>query len=166
MTLKELLNIVNAFYPKENAFNDPELKENRWYDKLSDKCFNAKNNQGQWIELITQLKRDLKIEITEFILLDDLNPSFIAVLLTESYTRPESEGYEPCQLILKISVLAPVYCLYFDNFVSTQSKRLIRNNPITDKEKTALIGVKNKMKELYPSFTDLTFQWLSTYCLI
>jgi len=155
MGITELKRIVDEYYPRGISLNDPEILHNKLFKKVSDICLKAHNNQGQWANLLQKARKKFTGEITEFVLLKELNPSFIAVFITEEYQRPKSENYEPCQLILKISVLAPVYSIYFDNFVSTHDKRIIRCNPITEIENTLLTELKKTVKETFSTYSHL-----------
>ncbi|WP_426669178.1 hypothetical protein ACPPVU_23510 [Mucilaginibacter sp. McL0603] len=155
MEINELIKIVDSYYPEGITLNDPELLNNSLFIKLLNVCLEANENNYQWIELLKGLKNKLSIEITEFVLLTDCNPSFVAVFLTENYERPKPKDYEPFQLILKISVIAPVYSIYFDNFVSDGNKRIIKSNPTTEKEKLVFNEVQESVIKLYQNYSPL-----------
>lgn len=155
MEIKELIKIVDYYYPQGVDINRLELLANKSYLKLATKCREASANNKQWKELLYGLKANLDIEITEFDLLLKSNPSFIAAFLTEEYQRPKHSNYESFQLILKVSVIAPVYSLYFDNFVSDWNSRLIRSNPVTEKESIAINQVQEIIKRTYNNYSHL-----------
>jgi len=155
MNREELMKIVKTYYPQGVLLNDPNLSNHPTYKKLINVCLSCNNDQNQWKTFIAQLKKASSVEIKEFILLSDFNPSLIAVFLTSNYERPKPLTYEPLQLVLKMSVLAPVYMLYFDNFVSDWNKRIIRENPITEREKQIFDQVKNKIINFYDVYSQL-----------
>ncbi|MFI5159552.1 MAG: hypothetical protein ACHQF4_11845, partial [Sphingobacteriales bacterium] len=142
MGIPEVIKIVDAYYPMGVDIDQLELSGHEPYLQLTTKCREADHNNKQWKEFLYAFKKRMNIEITEFVLLSKSNPSFIAVFLTEDYKRPKDSNYESFQLILKISVIAPVYSLYFDNLVSDWSYRLVRTNPTTKKERLALNHIR------------------------
>lgn len=162
--MKEYLDIIYKYYPKDIALNDPELLGNKLFEKLISKCLAANKNQSQWIRFIKDLKSNLDIEITEFNRLPEFNPSFIAVFLVEEYERPKPGDYEPFQLVVKVSVIAPVYILYFDNLASGYNNRLIRDNPITEKEIFIFNSVRENLLKTYPGYGH--FDLSMAFCMV
>jgi hypothetical protein len=157
MKLNNLVKIVNEYYSEGMSLDDPERHNQQTFLKLTKLCLEANNGQEQWNLFLNKIKASSKVEITEFIFLSEFNPSFIAVFLTEDYQRPKPVGYEPLQLVLKISVLAPVYSIYFDNLASDWNKRLFRTNPATDQERTIFSRVEENINHLYPAYVKLDF---------
>jgi len=155
MGIPELIKIVDAYYPIGIDIDQLELSGHESYLQLTNKCREADHNNKQWKEFLNAFKKRMNIEITEFVLLSKSNPSFIAVFLTDDYKRPKGSNYEPFQLILKVSVIAPVYSLYFDNFVSDWNSRLIRSNPVTEKESIAINQVQEIIKRTYNNCSHL-----------
>lgn len=153
MEIKELINIANKYYDSEILDTDASDS----FSRLRKLCSEASGNQENWILFLNSIKAIANIEITEFVLLKELNPSFIAVFLTEEYKRPKPKGYQPMQLVLKLSVLAPTYHLYFDNLDSENNKRLIRTNPITDKENLIFNKILEKLNLHYPGYSQFDF---------
>jgi hypothetical protein len=154
MEIQKLIKIVDDYYPKGVSINNIEL-HNESFLKLITDCQEADLNKKQWTEILYEFKTNLNIEITEFVLLSKFNPSFIAVFLTENYERPKLSNYEPFQLVLKISAIAPVYSLYFDNLVSDWNSRLIRGNPVTKKERIAFDHIRKSMGRNYNNYSYL-----------
>src|ERR1700761_2926985 len=145
MEFEKLLQIANDNYEHgKTLFAD--------YEKLTKLCLLAKADEERWITLIENVKKRLKIEITDFSLKGNINPSFVAIFLTEEYKKPRPEGYQPSQLILKISVLAPVYMLYFDNFDSKNNMRIVITNPVTQREQEAFNVVEQEFIQRYPGY--------------
>jgi len=155
MEIPELIKIVDAYYPIGVDLNQLELSGDEPYLQLTNKCREADHNNKQWKEFLNSFKKRINIEITEFVLLSKSNPSFIAVFLTEDYKRPKDSNYESFQLVLKISAIAPVYSLYFDNLVSDWSYRLVRTNPVTKKERLALDHIREIMVKMYDNYSCL-----------
>jgi|GEM_PF-1751245 len=155
MGIPELIKIVYTYYPIGVDIDQLELSGHESYLQLTNKCREADHNNKQWKEFLYAFKKLMNIEITEFVLLSKSNPSFIAVFLTEDYNRPKDSKYESFQLVLKISVIAPVYSLYFDNLVSDWSHRLVRTNPITKKECLAHDHIREIIEKLYDNYSHL-----------
>jgi len=152
MKIQELIKIVDTYYPIGVDINQLELSG---HEPLTNKCREADINNKQWKEFLYAFKKHTNIEITQFVLLSRSNPSFIAVFLTEDYKRLRDSNYESFQLVLKISVIAPVYSLYFDNLVSDWNYRLVRTNPITKKERLALDSAREIIKKMYNNYSHL-----------
>ncbi|MGF7041696.1 hypothetical protein [Mucilaginibacter lappiensis] len=161
MTTEELIKLIDDYYPQNIALNDPQIRNHNLYVKLLNICKEANQDQGQWPTLMANLKSRLNLEITEFVLLAKANPSFIAVFLTENYKRPKPEGYEPCQLILKVSVIAPVFSIYFDNLVSDWNYRQIRSNPISEKERLVYSQIQETVTKFYHNFSHFDVSGMS-----
>ncbi|NNU33210.1 hypothetical protein HK413_01730 [Mucilaginibacter sp. S1162] len=99
------------------------------------------------------MKKDLNVEITEFVFLEQLNPSFIAVFIVNDYADTGLSNYQPCQLVLKISALAPVYSIHFDNLISDWSKRIVRVNSINEKELFVFDKIEENIQKYYAKFS-------------
>jgi hypothetical protein len=159
MIIKEFEQIVFEHYPVGVDLNNPKILENNLFRKLISKCNNA--NSELWSLFLSEIKLDEKFEITEFLFLNEYNPSFIAVFILEEYERPKPVGYQPQQLVLKISVIAPYFALYFDNLVSDFNKRLFRNNPISENEILVYFKIIKALEKNYTSYSmfnlDLAF---------
>jgi len=157
MEITDLIAIIDKYYPKNIVLNNPELLNQISFSNLKNICLEAYNDQDQWKMFLNEIKSKFDIEITEFVLLNERNPSFIAVFLTENYERPKPVGYEPLQLVLKLSVIAPVYTIYFDNLASDWNKRLIRTNPITKQETSVFNQIRENMDRFYSNYSKLDF---------
>ena len=157
MKINELVKTVDNFYPNNIVLNNPILLQDISYKNLINRCLSANDQQNTWREFIASMRSKLTVEITEFVLLSEFNPSFIAIFLIEDYQRPNKVFYQPLQLTLKISVLAPVYTLYFDNFDAETNKRIIRCNSINEKEKKIIDQVKFSLEKSYPEFSPFPF---------
>ena len=57
MEIKELVEIIDRYYPPDIALNDPRIKANNLYTKLSKACMDAKNDQKQWHVFLADIKK-------------------------------------------------------------------------------------------------------------
>lgn len=164
MKIRKLIDIVNNYYSKDLEISNSDSDRQNNTTEIKRKCQDALRDQSRWKKFLNEIKEKSSIEVTEFILLQEFNPSFIAVFLTEEYTRPKPKDYQPLQLVLKLSVLAPVYSTYFDNLVSETNKRLIRINPVTEKEKIIIDYIHEGLKNHYMDHSIFDFS-MSFYAL-
>ncbi|HEY0245874.1 MAG TPA: hypothetical protein VGC01_09950 [Mucilaginibacter sp.] len=160
MEIIELIKIVDRYYPPNVNLASAELRSHALFINLAKVCTQANANQEQWKLLLTNIKNNFNIEVSEFILLPEVNPSFIAVFQTGEYLKDNGNSYQPMQLILKISVIAPVYSLYFDNLVAESNKRLIKSNPTTEKETLLFNYIRELMKQFDTDYEQLDMSML------
>ncbi|MEO6524192.1 MAG: hypothetical protein ABIN91_21075 [Mucilaginibacter sp.] len=148
MNLNELKKVVKAYYPPEVDLDDEQsLLQTDEFKKLSNIC--STFNKDNWNNLLTEIKANLGIQIWDYSLLFQNNPSLIASII--------SDEKEQCNLILKISVIAPVYMLYYDNIAQNQNKRFLRINPISESETASFILIENALFKYFKDYSKLSF---------
>jgi len=148
--IQDLLNVVNLYYPPNIDLEDMELlTENNVFKRLMIKCEEANQKNEKWTDLLHYLRSELNVEILDYTLLFQFNPSFIAAMVADED--------EQCNLILKISVIAPVYSIYFDNCTQNFNQRFIRTNALTELEEKALLKLRNSLSFYYEDYSPFNF---------
>jgi len=148
MNAQDLKDIVYDHYPFNIDLDDPRFINNPLTKTLINKCRQAYKQRDNWLNFLDSIKKlNIKVADYSFKLQSGLNPSLIAYIISESTN--------PYWLTLKISVIAPVYCLYYDNRSFDFNNRFIRFNPITEYEKEIFITIQNSLLKYYKNYDNL-----------
>ena len=148
MNLTELKKVVKAYYPSGIDLDDEQLLlKTEEFKKLSNIC--STFNKSNWNEFLGEIKANSNLKIWDYSLLFQNNPSLIASIT--------SDEKQQCNLILKISVIAPIYTLYYDNIAQNQNKRFVRVNPVSESEIASFTLIENLLLKCFKSYSKLSF---------
>ncbi|MEO6524191.1 MAG: hypothetical protein ABIN91_21070 [Mucilaginibacter sp.] len=153
MSTQELIAIANAYYSPDIALDDPLYINHPSSKKMIEKCTEAYNDQNNWLSFLAEIKSNVNVRILDnsLNLSTTFSPSFCAHIITAEKQN------EPYWLTAKISVIANVYDLYYDNRAFDQNNRFVRCNPVTDSEKNAYEQVKRSLDNFFKEYSPWDF---------
>lgn len=153
MNKKKLLNIIQEYYPNDLNFWEFNDYSDYKLEKIKNKCNQALNGDKRWSDIKNNINKKFQ-NFLDFSLLFQYKPSFIG-----SLNIANNDG---CHLIIKISVIAPVYAVYFMNDNSDWNKIILRFNPINDLEMEMKDFVIKEIKEKFKGYSEFTEDYFFT----
>lgn len=143
MQVKELINIVKEYYPDDLDFWEFESVDHLERQSLKKVCDSAIGDI-RWIDFKEKLL--YQYNFIEFSLLFQAEPGFIGSIIVNQKNL--------CQLIVKISVIAPVYTLYFFYDHSDHRRKTFRFNASNKEEGDAMNLVFKTLKSEFSNYTE------------
>ena len=148
MDITKLIKALKAYYPDHTSLDESEIADHPFYEALRKRCTSCYDKKTNWENFLRYVDDNLAIKVIDYsFLLNSFNPSYTAYVL--------SEQSNPYWLTVKVSVIEPVYLLYYDNRSPDQHNRFIRVNAITESEKNILSQIQEGLLKFYPDHSPL-----------